>query len=124
MRQTDYVILGLLEDEPMTGYEIKKLIDIRFKFFWSESFGQIFPALKNLLNFKLIEELQWDSDSKRKKKIYKITKKGEEELKNWLMLPVEKETVRFEILVKMYFSKLVDSSFMIEHINNFISIFG
>ena len=48
MRQTDYVILGLLAERPLSGYQIKKIIDIRFQFFWSESFGQIFPALKSL----------------------------------------------------------------------------
>ena len=47
MRQTDYVILGLLAERPLSGYQIKKIIDIRFQFFWSESFGQIFPALKS-----------------------------------------------------------------------------
>ncbi len=44
MRQTDYVILGLLAEQPLSGYQIKKIVDIRFGFFWSESFGQIFPA--------------------------------------------------------------------------------
>ena len=48
MRQTDYVILGLLSEAPLSGYAIKKIVDLRFRFFWSESFGQIFPALRAL----------------------------------------------------------------------------
>ena len=56
MRQTDYVILGLLAEQPLSGYQIKKIIDIRFSFFWSESFGQIFPALKSLASEGFVEE--------------------------------------------------------------------
>jgi DNA-binding PadR family transcriptional regulator len=48
MKQTDYVILGLLSEAPMTGYTIKRLIDIRFKFFWNESYGQLYPELRAL----------------------------------------------------------------------------
>ena len=56
LRQTDYVILGLLAEQPLSGYQIKKIVDIRFQFFWSESFGQIFPALKSLALAGLVEE--------------------------------------------------------------------
>ena len=58
LRQTDYVILGLLGERPMSGYEIKKVVDIRFRFFWNESFGQIFPSLKRLLEEGLIAEAE------------------------------------------------------------------
>ncbi|MCK7479112.1 MAG: PadR family transcriptional regulator [Candidatus Moduliflexus flocculans] len=53
---TKYVILGLLTEAPLSGYEIKKLVDIRFRFFWSESYGQIYPELKRLTAMGLIDE--------------------------------------------------------------------
>ncbi len=119
MRQTDYVILGLLSESPLTGYEMKSLIDMRFRFFWNESYGQLYPALKSLSSEGLIEELVMEQNSKRAQKRYQITAEGVIALQQWLHLPVEKESVRLEILLKMYFSNLVNEEVMMSHIQIF-----
>ena len=33
-KKMDYVLLGLLSHEPMTGYEMKKRLDTTLRFFW------------------------------------------------------------------------------------------
>ena len=38
---TAYVILGMLSWRPMSGYEIKSLVDKSTRFFWAASYGQI-----------------------------------------------------------------------------------
>jgi PadR family transcriptional regulator AphA len=119
VRQTDYVILGLLSESPLTGYQIKKLIDVRFRFFWSESYGQIFPALKSLCASGQIEETGTDDHKKRSQKTYRITACGLINLRQWLKLPVERESVRLEILLKMYFSHLADDAVMLDHVLRF-----
>lgn len=116
MKQTDYVILGMLSESPLTGYEIKRIIDIRFRFFWSESYGQIYPTLKSLSASGLIEEMVMDTKRKRSRKTYQIRPEGFKELRHWLSQPVERESVRLEILLKMYFSHLIDAKVMIQHI--------
>ena len=118
MRQTDYVILGLLSEEPMTGYQIKQIIDIRFKYFWNESFGQLYPSIKSLRNKGFIEEDE-AGDTGRARKTYRLMKAGLNELKRWLEQPVEKESVRLEVLLKMYFSHLVDADVMLGHVLKF-----
>ncbi|BCN29167.1 PadR family transcriptional regulator [Anaeromicropila herbilytica] len=118
--KTKYLILGLLSEESLSGYEIKKIVDMRFSFFWSESFGQIYPQLKKLSEDKLIEEISLNElESNRASKKYSITDKGRVELKEWLEEPVEKETVRYEILLKMYFSNNISPEVMLEHIKEF-----
>jgi PadR family transcriptional regulator AphA len=102
--KTEFVILGLLNEQPLSGYEIKKIIDVRFRFFWSESFGQLYPALKKMEKKAWISPLS-DLDSRRGKQRYRITTGGQEELIRWLAIPPEKETVRLELLLKMYFSQ-------------------
>jgi hypothetical protein len=42
-----------------------------------------------------------------------------EALRAWLAQPVEKESVRLEILRKMYFSHLVGADIMLGHVRNF-----
>jgi PadR family transcriptional regulator, regulatory protein AphA len=54
-RQTTYVILGILAiHHNQSGYEIRKTIQQTVGFFWGESFGQIYPTLKNLVADGLI----------------------------------------------------------------------
>jgi len=117
MRQTDYVILGLLAERPLSGYQIKKIIDIRFQFFWSESFGQIFPALKSLAAQGYCEELP--QEGTRSSRVYQITTSGREALVHWLSQPVEKESLRLEILLKTYFSGYAAPEAMLMHLSAF-----
>lgn len=118
--KTKFLILGLLSEESLSGYEIKKIVDMRFSFFWSESFGQIYPQLKKLSEDGLIQEILLnDTENNKVSKKYSITDKGRVELKEWLEEPVEKETVRYEILLKMYFSNVISPGVMLGHIKEF-----
>jgi PadR family transcriptional regulator, regulatory protein AphA len=42
------VLLGLLTIAPMSGYDLGQLIRDSIHHFWNESFGQIYPNLKQL----------------------------------------------------------------------------
>jgi DNA-binding PadR family transcriptional regulator len=118
--KTRYVILGLLTEGPMTGYDIKKIIDIRFSFFWNESYGQLYPMLKALAEENLITA---DKNSEGRGKVtYAITNEGRKALKEWLHEPVEKEIVRFELLLKMYFSAETSADVMKSHVQAFMDI--
>jgi PadR family transcriptional regulator, regulatory protein AphA len=119
MRQTDYVILGLLSEGPLTGYRIKKLVDLRFRFFWSESFGQLYPSLKSLYSANLVEEIGTTKKHSHAPRTYKITKEGLATLRQWLAQPVERESVRLEILIKLYFAHLTEAEVMAGHLRLF-----
>src|SRR4051794_41915186 len=51
---TAYVILGMLGWRPMSGYEIKSLVDKSTRLFWTASYGQIYPELRRLQEAGLI----------------------------------------------------------------------
>jgi PadR family transcriptional regulator, regulatory protein AphA len=119
LKQTEYVVLGLLSEAPSTGYQIKKIIDIRFRFFWNESYGQLYPTLKSLTASGLIEEARAAGRRNRSQKTYQIKPAGLAALQNWLEQPVERESIRLEILLKMYFSHLVDVEVMLRHLRVF-----
>lgn len=121
--KTGYVLLGLLNEENLTGYEIKKIVDTRLSFFWSESFGQIYPELKRLAAGGLIavceEPVSAEGKNGKQSIKYQITASGRYELQEWLKTPVEKETVRYELLLKLYFSNSSSSATMLEHVREF-----
>jgi len=116
--KTKYVILGLLTEGPRSGYDLKQLIDIRFRYFWSESYGQIYPQINKMVEAGEIEKVSTPVDS-RKKQLYQITDKGFLSLSKWLSLPVEKETIRLEILLKIYFSSYMNTEVLVNHIRSF-----
>lgn len=117
--KTRYLILGLLTEGPLSGYEIKKVVDIRFSYFWSESYGQIYPELARLAQEGLAEEYSAEGESRKEKKRYQITDRGADALREWLQLPVEKEVVRFELLLKLFFSGQLPAQAVADHIKAF-----
>ena len=108
-KKIDCVILGLLSHEELTGYEIKKRMDTTLKYFWSASYGSIYPALSDLVNRGLATKRE-DSENKRNKRIYTITDEGRSYLKKWLTLPVEKDELRYETLLKIFFGNEQDTN--------------
>ena len=57
-RQTELAVLGALSVQPMTGYAVREEIRQVLGHFWSESYGQIYPALAELQRDGLIEAQQ------------------------------------------------------------------
>jgi PadR family transcriptional regulator, regulatory protein AphA len=104
MSNTDFVILGMLSLEPMSGYQIKQEIKQSIGAFWQESDGQIYPALKRLLVSEQIQRHDTEKAEARNKKIYEITPSGIERLQAWLTQPVAKDTVRNEFCLKLFFA--------------------
>ena len=121
MKKTRYVLLGLLQEEELSGYEMKKIIDIRMSFFWQESFGQIYPELSKMIEEGLIDfcNIEPTGKLKREKISYKITLKGEETLKEWMEAENEKDTTRSELLLKMFLSTGKNVEEMKKHITEF-----
>lgn len=116
-RKTRYVLLGLLTEGPISGYEMNKLIKIRFRFFWDESYGQIYPELKYMEHEGLITSTV--ATESRQKRTFSLTEKGYHALVEYLKAPVEKESVRLELLIKMYFSKHIPNHVTVDHLMTF-----
>ncbi len=117
-KKLDCVILGLLSHEELTGYEIKKRMDTALKYFWGASYGSIYPTLSDLVARGLATK-RADSESSRNKLIYTITDDGREYLKKWLALPVEKDELRYETLLKIFFGNEAGQPQALTHIKNF-----
>ncbi len=115
-RKTKYVILGLLSHAPHTGYDIKKYIEHALGHFWNESYGQIYPALKQLAFEGYIRQIDDPNVSVKEKKKYAITDLGEEELDNYLQLPIEEDKMRNELLLKTFFAENVNRKVIISHL--------
>lgn len=117
-KKLDCVILGLLSHEELTGYEIKKRMDTTLKYFWSASYGSIYPTLTYLTERGLVTKREC-TDHGRNKLIYTITEDGKRYLLQWLEMPAEKDELRYETLLKLFFGREAGSVQTIRHIDTF-----
>ncbi len=77
---TRVVILGLLRERPLHGYEIKRLIEDHMSDWTSIAFGSIYFALDKLSDEGLIEKVSVEQHGNRpSRSIFRITGKGREE---------------------------------------------
>lgn len=75
----ELAILGLLKEREMHGYELRKQLGARLGFFWSVSFGSIYPTLKKLERRGFVEKFHIADQMSRRKQVYRITDAGHAE---------------------------------------------
>jgi PadR family transcriptional regulator AphA len=101
---TAHVILGMLGWRPMSGYEIKALVDKTTRFFWAASYGQIYPELRRLSAAGLIEGKE-SPQGGRRRNVYRLTPAGRRELRQWLGVDADVFELRDEGLLKLFFAE-------------------
>lgn len=97
----NHVILGVLNREPMSGYQIKKIIQNTPFMYWSGNNNQIYKALAELLNEGFVINEVQHQDGLPSKKIYTITDAGIKELKSWLLAVTHEPVFKKQILIKL-----------------------
>ncbi|MEM8778139.1 MAG: PadR family transcriptional regulator, partial [Cyanobacteria bacterium P01_G01_bin.49] len=100
-----YILLGFLNYQQMTGYNLKRLIDNSTGHFWHAYHSQIYTTLRKMEQDGLVTSVIDDSDEKLERRIYDITNQGQSKLKQWLgksltELPPSKDS----LLVRLFFS--------------------
>ena len=101
-----HAILGLLQDEPMTGYDLKKRrFDQSIAHFWPADQAQIYRTLDKMVDDGWVEnqfELQEDRPNR---KVYRITDAGRAEFHRWVMTPLSLPTNRQPFLIQVFFAR-------------------
>jgi len=97
-------LLGLLAEQPRTGYELTRLFDESLLNVWPASHSQIYPELAKLAADGLIR--QTDSGP-RGKKVYSITPEGLDEVMAWLRTEPDHST-RNPSFLRVFFLWLME----------------
>ena len=109
----------MLSIKPMSGYDIKKLIETSISNFWTESYGQIYPMLKTLVAEKLVTRSTERQSGKPDRHVYELTEGGREELRDWLSITVTPQVDRNELLLKLFFGEESPVDVSLTHIAEF-----
>jgi DNA-binding PadR family transcriptional regulator len=75
----ELAILGLLKEQPMHGYELRKQLSQKLGFFWTVSFGSLYPTLAKLERRGVVEKESYGDKPSRRRQVYSITPRGEDE---------------------------------------------
>ncbi|SFF41953.1 DNA-binding transcriptional regulator, PadR family [Paenibacillus algorifonticola] len=101
----EYIILGLLMEQPMSGYDMKKTIDHSVGIFYRASFGSLYPALKRLETKRWVS-VSAELDHSKNKKLYTLLPEGKATFLAWLAEPIQLS--RSELLLKVFFFDYLD----------------
>lgn len=114
-----YAVLGMLSLRPMSGYDIRQRIAESVGYFWSESYGQIYPILKRLVAERLVTRTTEGQAGERERHVYALTERGRTVLREWLLEGVAPQVERNELLLKLFFGTEVPIAATIEHVEEF-----
>lgn len=98
----EFMALGMVLENDLTGYDIKKKIENGIGVFYKASFGSLYPALKRLTEKSFLTTYEKPQGS-RKKIFYHITNDGQTQFFNWLSSPMDIFEGTNTHLAKVYF---------------------
>ena len=105
-----YLVLGLLAERPMSGYDIKKHVKTVLGSITSASYGTLYPTLHKLLESGEVDMEEVPQQGRPSKKVYTLTEQGRAELNKWLQQPAAPDQVKREFLLKLYLAQQLDGS--------------
>lgn len=79
-----HLILGLLTQQPMTGYDIRRVLQSLGWLVGNPSFGSLYPTLHALLEDGLVTVAVTPRQEKPSRKVYSITEAGRQALQEWI----------------------------------------
>lgn len=116
VNRTRFAILGMLMSGPRSGYDLKKDFEEQISHFWNESLGQIYPTLRRLYDEKLVSVRITRRAGRPERKVYRITKRGEEVFREWLRQPAQPIRWRNELLLKVFFGTELEPADVLCHV--------
>lgn len=100
-----YLILGLLMDGPMSGYDIKKRVNTALGIITNASYGTLYPTLHKLLAEDAVQVQVISQTGRPSKKVYRVTNRGRQEFLDWLKRPASTDKVGREFLLRLYLAQ-------------------
>ncbi len=110
----DYAILGWLNKEPMSGYDLKKQFDQGAGYFWPVDQTQIYRTLDRLVEQKYVSMREEIQHNRPNRKVYMVTDAGRDELRRWLTSPQSLPVLRDPLLIQIFFAASLSNAEIIE----------
>ena len=111
-----HLVLGLLTQRPMSGYDIRKFLKSLSWLIGSPSSGSLYPALRGLLQNGLVTVDVIRSQDKPSRKVYSITEAGRQTLQEWVERPVAPGTALKAFVMRLILASNFSRAGLIAHL--------
>lgn len=100
-----YILLGFLNYQPMTGYDLKRALDHSTGHFWHAYHSQIYTTLRQMEKDGLVTSQFVMGEGQPDRRTYTIAEQGRAQLTEWLSHPLtETSSIKEDLLVRLFFS--------------------
>ncbi|MBT2526565.1 PadR family transcriptional regulator [Streptomyces sp. ISL-99] len=97
----EHAILVSLLEKPGSGYELARRFERSIGYFWNATHQQIYRVLKRMESDGWIDVREVPQQARPDKKEYSVAAPGRAALAQWLHEPIEPESVRHDLAVKI-----------------------
>ena len=115
---TEYAVLGLLSFGERSGYDLKKAAEAGVGYVWTAAKSQVYAVLPRLVEGGHATAKHVRQDRLPDKRVYRITKRGEDAFLAWLEEPVDYFSARSPFLLKIFFGAKMSRDVLVRHIGS------
>lgn len=116
---TEYAILGLLGhlDEPISGYDLRKVVDRSIGFIWQPSKTQLYAVLRRLVGRGLASERRVRQRRRPDKTLFAVTPAGRACVHTWLSRDENQpDPDRSVLVLKLFFGAQADGDALVRQL--------
>ncbi|MFI2315270.1 PadR family transcriptional regulator [Streptomyces sp. CB00072] len=112
----DHAILVSLLEQPGSGYELARRFERSIGYFWTATHQQIYRVLGRMVGDGLLLVREVEQQGRPDKKEYSVTGPGRSALAAWLHRPIEPESLRHDLAVKIRGAAFDDPAALIREV--------
>ncbi|MFG2982221.1 PadR family transcriptional regulator [Streptomyces sp. NPDC048258] len=112
----EHAILVSLLEKPGSGYELARRFDRSIGYFWTATHQQIYRVLKRMEGDGWVDAREVPQRTRPDKKEYSVAAAGRAALSAWLHEPIQPDSVRHELAVKIRGAAFDDPAALIREV--------
>ncbi|GGT85720.1 MULTISPECIES: PadR family transcriptional regulator [Streptomyces] len=112
----EHAILVSLLEKPGSGYELARRFERSIGYFWTASHQQIYRVLKRMESDGWVDVRDVPQQGRPDKKEYSVAALGRDALAGWLHEPIQPESVRHDLAVKIRGAAFDDPAALIREV--------
>ncbi|MFD5515469.1 PadR family transcriptional regulator [Streptomyces sp. NPDC127066] len=120
----EHAILVSLLEKPGSGYELARRFERSIGYFWTATHQQIYRVLKRMESEGVLAVRDVPQQGRPDKKVYSVAGPGRAALSLWLHEPIEPESIRHELAVKIRGAAFDDPAALVDEVERHHRIHG
>ncbi|MFE6780990.1 PadR family transcriptional regulator [Streptomyces sp. NPDC057680] len=112
----EHAILVSLLEKPGSGYELARRFERSIGYFWTASHQQIYRVLKRMEGDGWVDVRDVPQQGRPDKKEYTVADLGQAVLSSWIHEPIEPESIRHDLAVKIRGAAFDDPAALIHEV--------